>query len=268
MSSDAGSLRSEVPPLRVHHLLAWMAVTAAFLAGQRMTSEYIAHSLPGNGPVELSLLPAIAWAISCGIAAAAFTLAVFTIWWWFQGFEALGQPGQWLPLPAILTPLVWSLSYFTFIAGVVKSNASLEWTWYYGKIPVAIASFVLELGMHVLPAVTFVCCAILIADTRAWRFYLSALAARHAVRVAALVFNSLGLLPPYTVVSYSAPYLPRALSALWIGWTTIELLALAVALATDVAGRRPRYWTHWAGAGIDLAGRLSAAVFGFANWVP
>ena len=138
-----------------------MAITAAFLAGQRMISEYIAHSLPGNGPVELSLLPAIAWAISCGIAAAAFTLAVFTIWWRFQGFEALGQPGQWLPLPAILTPLVWSLSYFTFIAGVVKRNASLEWTWYYGKIPVAIASFVLELGMHVLPAVTFVCCAIL-----------------------------------------------------------------------------------------------------------
>ena len=110
-----------------------------------LTRDSSVHTGLGRN-IELSLLPAIEWAISCGIAAAAFTLAAFTIWWWFQGFDSLGQPGQWLPLPAILTPLVWPLSYFTFIAGVVKSNASLEWPWYYGKIPVAIASFVLELG--------------------------------------------------------------------------------------------------------------------------
>lgn len=268
MSVDPGSLRGQVPPLRVHHLLSWIAVTAAILATERIIGEHLAATMPANGAVEPSLIVGIEAAISYGIAAAAITLAAFTIWWWFQGFDALGQPGQWLPLPAILTPLVWPLSYYKFVAIVVKSNANLEWFWYYGKIPVAIASFVLELAMHGLPAVVFVWCAIRVADTRPWRIYLCAVAARHVFQVAHWVFFSLGFSLPYTMMSYTAPYMPHVRSTLWIGWTTIEILALATAVAADVACRRPRYWTHWAGTGVDLAGRLSAIIFGFANWVP
>ena len=267
MSSDPGSLRGQVPPLRVHHLLTWIAVTAAILATERIIGEHLAATMPANGRVEPPLMVGIEAAISYGIAAAAITLAAFTIWWWFKGFDALGQPGQWLSLPALLSPIVWLLSYYTIFAGIAKGTASMEWPWYYGKIPVAIASFVLELAMHGLPAVMFVSCAILIADTRPWRIYLWAVAARHAFLVAHWVFGSLELSFPYAVMSYTAPYMPHVRSTLWIGWTTIEILALATAVAADVACRRPRYWTHSAGAGVDLAGQLSAVIFGFANWV-
>jgi hypothetical protein len=78
----------QLPPLRVHHMLLWMAVTAVMLAGARLVARYLAEmeSLADAPMVAVGVVACLIFASGC---------IVITFLWWRRRQECtLEEPGQ------------------------------------------------------------------------------------------------------------------------------------------------------------------------------
>lgn len=83
--------RPSPPPLRVHHLLVWMAFSALMLTMSGLPRQFYAAESPVYEVVEL------VWRAGMAILyAAALTLTLLGIGWRWRGLAYFDQPGQWL----------------------------------------------------------------------------------------------------------------------------------------------------------------------------
>jgi len=245
-SPSGASVRPDPPPLRIHHLFVCGFVTALMMSLLRLLLSYSRQ--------EQSLAGTSVFAFTQVITSIGLTLTGFSIYWWRKGYASFSQPGQMLLIQYAATLIL----YFVSLAFMVVMNAangnpqSLGWF--------SMLSVIMGLGSFVfgvlLPIIFYVWCAWKIADTWAWRtlFVLCALAA--------LLTSTFAIMLMQFVVGYNAnnfqiifavPHLIRGTMLLAIG---------AVALATDLAARRERSWTHWAGIILWLLGQVGTLLMG------
>jgi hypothetical protein len=216
MTDASATLRSDLPPLRIHHLLLCTAVAAVLL-----TVWQVVYPPEARGVLTTSVC--IRLGLSWTIYAVGLTLATLTCWWRVKGYASLAQPGQWLLLVQViplLDLLVASLSRVG-VAGQALWEKNI-FLWGPAEYAHVAAGVLAPLASIVLPILLFGWTAWRIADTRPWRIVLALLA---LVRISG------------------------------VGWS-ILVFAVVWPTVDDAIRKRRRSWTHWAGTGLFVAGHL------------
>jgi hypothetical protein len=217
--------RFELPRLRVHHLLAWMAATAVTFAAYQLEVEGAkrldANLVSPNTPAITAL--GAAQFIAAG---GSLFISAAVLYWRMCGYCQRLQPGHWL---AMLSLAEWTLNtvgMLLFFPGA--SSAALRW-------------MVRRLLQMAAWGITLIWPAWLAArpgQAPRWR---CAFAAIPVGRL--LVFFG----PMRTTVDY------QIVSA------GVQATALMVALAGDLKDFRDRHWSHWIGASMRLLACLAIA---------
>jgi len=230
------------PPLRLTHLLLYMAVCSVSLA--------VAMSPAGNPPLSLReaadpryrriiVVPdALLWA-------ATITVFLLLVVWTCQRRRVWNQPGHW-----IAAWLIWQLvGYYPchelvmlgkWLTGVETADDMIEyWKWAKGFYALQYLPF----------ALLFLCLAAgwrRVADTWPWRLYFAGVG----------IWLAFG--PTYHWLDWMSEALPNFGLRL-MGWFVayfhqwrVELLLLLLAMANDLRLGRNRHWSHWVPAILPL----------------
>jgi hypothetical protein len=215
-----------VPPLRIHHLIIWMAVTAAVISGC-MWFERIFR----NGP-PIHDQPVIAGLIATAICvSAALTCSGFAMSWRRQGHVFPQSPGDFLL--SLVTNCV--LFFCAGIAGVfvvffVASDDDPLPIYYF------VVTFVAYFAWTRMTARGFA----RFADTGPWRVAFW------------LLIVLPGVILVVTILANVQPIFPVAILVACLLWAMFD----------DVRARKQRSWTHWLGCFTTVAlGLALAGVF-------
>jgi hypothetical protein len=241
--------RPDPPPLRIHHLMACAAVTAAQFSLWRVAFPQVFNELSAGNAAMMSVYLVFA---SIGL-----TCAIFSIYWHFKGYAGLMQPGQWLLLSYVFSVLTMYLQRALVLVVAPNWQNSLRAVDPSGTLTVIIP--VLRIFFHyVVPAGFFVWCAWKGADTLAWRFVFVILAITHALPIAFSVDalrTQWGLSPE---TAFAVFYLSQGGGALMF-----EIWAVG----SDLARRHKRFWTHWVGVVLSMIGAAALIVTGVMVWL-
>jgi hypothetical protein len=227
-SSVRDSPLEPLPRLRIHHIMLWTALTAAWLT----LAKFVFEALTMRQPIQQFNL--LAAAIVYGAATAVAGLGIY---WRVKGMAFFTQPGHWLACWIMLS-ILWSIAaslllYWQFQAtaagGNVWQRADESWLLWLLLNP-WIRIVVVGAGMFFL--------AVWAADTIAWRVFFAGWA---VLKCLPAVMGRLGwgqwlgssaLLQWWMLILHVAP-----------------LALLGFAALSDFRNRRARHrhWSHWAG---------------------
>ena len=222
--------RTYLPPLRIHHLLACIAVAAVVLTVVQMRT-------PAEALQVMTAWQMARTAIGVSILAAGLTLCAFSIYWQVKGYRAISEPGEWLLLSYsfwlisfltnwVIVPLVWSMQANPWSKSILLWDLS-DWT-------TMIAHILLTAVKWGLPAVFFVIGVRRIADTWPWRVCFSLIAIGYAYEFLGQLLAGFNFFPNVG--------LPRRTVALLMASTGgFVLVALFAAIFNDkmrIAGER------------------------------
>jgi len=215
--SDAARA-AELPPLRIHHLMLWTAVTAVMMA---ITKSYDSPS----AVVDSATI--VGWVAASAVA---LVVTIFGCVWRRRGLPFFNQPGHGIAVLIVLGVLRWSISTAmdSFIPILVDARLLLFYV-----LPSLLCSLL------AIPFIIWIWRRL--ADTKIWKWYfflwlLGALLEPGGILVLGFELTSIG-------------------TTIWLGITLLkisfwirapEMLVLLVALAVDRRRQTPRHWTHWA----------------------
>jgi hypothetical protein len=247
--------RPGLPPLRIYHFLVAIAVAAALLS-IRQTRLVSADFSPLQG----------LFVVHATMAAVGLTAAVYSIFWWWKGYAALSQPGQWMLLiyvPSFLYLVggfLWELFTTSSIWQSPWQQDLLVWEpGQYGRLVRYIGLAAQILTFHGLPLMIFVWGAWRIADTRPWRAYFAGMALFSLLEV--VIYLSTALFDVFMWQSLST--VPWMFSLLWI----VNSALIVWAVVADVFAKRSRYWTHWLGVLLAAGGIILNLVSSLVLWL-
>jgi hypothetical protein len=243
--------RPDPPPLRLVHILLFVAVYSAFLAFVGL--PHMRHVLGAYmGPIGFEARVRIE-AVARGVCLSALmTVAVLTLVWWLRGFLVGNLPGHWLALWSvwcmISTFCVVELIEFGRWLFVVRSADDYIRMWDWAK-----SLYLLQDAPFALLFLTFAVGWRKVASTWPWRAYFAFVGVH-------LAFAALHHLPYHWgewVGANLAAWPPMIIDP-FPGATQI---VLALALLVDLMPGHPkRHWSHWTAAAqpvllasIDLA---------------
>jgi hypothetical protein len=222
--SDAPSVAKskESPPLRIHHLMAWMAVTGALVSGCMWFDRTARNGPPITDPVVIA-----SWIILAIAIAAALTCFAFSFEWRRSGYDFPCQPGELLIVIAAKN----ALFVIALIAGVFLIFFVFDDDWimpyYFLAVMFALIGWI---RMNARGFARF-------ADTRPWRY----------------VYASFIFAPGIVLVA--------ALAGVWTVAPLMAVIAcLTGAAGSDLRNQINRPWTHWLG--VSVAVLLIAALIG------
>ena len=112
------------PPLRLHHLLLWMAIAALIAAWQRHVTSTTALSHPSVA-LPISLLDHVQTAIFVVTEATLVTVALLSIVRKVRGNVDRWEPGQWLALLATVE-IAWHV-FSTEVAQAIDRSQLFWW---------------------------------------------------------------------------------------------------------------------------------------------
>lgn len=238
------AVRPDPPPLRIHHLMACAVVAAVLLS--------ILRFMLSLSPQQQTLVHYGIYAFSFVLTSIGLTLTGFSIYWWRKGYAAFSQPGQMLLLQYAAT-LVLSLAGLTLMAAMTGFRGAGRPPSWYSFLPLAMSISSLVFGI-LLPIAFYGWCAWKIADTWPWRI-LFASCALSAILTSALSMMLLQFMagPSNIQLIVGVPYLIRGAVLLGVG---------VQAVATDLATKRKRSWTHWVGILLWLLGQIGTFLMG------
>jgi hypothetical protein len=214
------------PPLRIHHLMAWMAVTGALISGC-MWFDRIAR----NGPSITNPVVIASWIVVAIAIAAAFTCFAFSFAWRRAGYDFPRQPGELLIVIAAKS----ALFAVAVIAGVLLLFFTIgddDWI-----LPYYFFAMIFALiGWARMNARGFA----RYADTTPWRF----------------VYVMLIIAPAIVLLA--------TLAGVWTVAPLMAVIACLIGAAgSDLRNQINRPWTHWLG--IIVAVLLIAALIGLGS---
>jgi hypothetical protein len=217
-----------------------MVISAAILISWRVISP--------RDPFQNLTTPSLAmFAISQAMLAAGVTAAGFSVYWQWRGFAALVQPGQWLLLSYALMcfDILFrrSISTLQFLDPLIWQKNILLWD--VADFESMFAYLILFLVQVGPPLLLYGWGTWRIADTRPWRVFYVVMMLHSLLNMVMYHFR-------FGIFQWGV-----ATSAGWIfSFTGIaSLLLILWSAVSDLFSRRPRYWTHWFGAGLAVAGR-------------
>ena len=224
-----------LPPLRVHHLLAWTAVTAVVLglnfsyrsAVSQIADWWWVASLPGLMGSTLG-----------------FTIGGFGLYWRRRGLPFPSQPGHGLLIFWLIEScfaLLWQFPIALFVAavgGFDENNipAWVETLWQVQHYTSLILFLTIYIGL-----------AWWIRPLRRWQvFFLLCALHFSASYVERLYWFT--LFGPIENLEFVGPLLAMAIAYVLAHATLLfPGVALLVAVIWDHRDRLPRHWSHWAG---------------------
>jgi hypothetical protein len=212
-----------LPPLRIHHLMAWMATTALLISGCIWFDRMARNGPPITDPVTTACLILGAIAIS-----AALTVFLLTFLWRRKGCAFPQSPGDLLLIIAAKSAL-YVFGAFAGIFVVFFTIGDDDWQGMYFFLVVSIAA-VGWIQMNKEAYSQY-------ADTTAWRIAFAMMISAPAV---VLLMAFLGTLPVVLLA---------ALIACIVG-----------AAGSDLCQHVNREWTHWVGVFVLIS--LTAALIG------
>lgn len=210
-----------LPPLRLAHLLLYVAVASVYLAMAMSWRWNNSEDMRASDPRYWHIIstPPALW------NAATTTVVILLVCWTFQRRDVLRQPGHWLALVYVWNPIGLYLDDPLFQLVRVLAGVGLkdDWSNFYPW-----ASHIH--GLRFLPpAIVFLCLALgwrKVADTWPWRLY----------------FGMMGI----WFVSGALRWSPFSFLAMYQSLKWGPRL-LGVAVVNDFLPRRPRrHWSHWA----------------------
>jgi hypothetical protein len=232
--------RPAPPPLRIHHLMACAAVAAVQLSLWRFAFSRASE--------QQTLFGVFVFSFGNVLTAVGLTLAGFSIYWWRKGYASLSEPGQMLLLTyaASILQFLGSVVFavvMSSVSGGPRSARMLQ------LLPMLVGISSLVFGI-LLPIVFYIWCAWKIADTWPWRmlFIFSSLSAMVTSGLAVMLLQMMiGGGPANIRAIFGIPHLIRGTVLLAIG---------GLAIFSDLATKRERSWTHWAGAALWMLGQI------------
>jgi hypothetical protein len=217
----------QLPPLRVHHILLWMAVTAAFLAGARLAARPLGE-MESLGDAPLAAVGAVVYSI---LVAGCVVIALLA--WRRRQLGAFDEPGQRLAFDVAIRSVLIAL--VPLIAALIGA-----------AVVIAIA-----VGVSAIITLQFV-----FADSlpSPWQYVFYLKAAQlggAAVMVLAGQDQNVDLMN----------FVPLFLVATYIILIVLQLVGIYV----DRLQKRPRQWSHWFGllahVGLNLLIAVAIIVF-------
>jgi hypothetical protein len=236
------------PRLRVHHLLVWITVTAAWLSVSGVSNV---KSVPAWLTLA-SLLPTLGWT-------AAITCCVFGFWWRRRGVPFPQAPGQWICiligvgiLLSFAYRIIWAL-FRNLVAPSTYSHSIELWGWQIS----AVTYIVMELWL-----------AKRFASERRWMWFFllgAILLAVHLLsgRIIGVVYTAIS---PLGAVGFQ---LGRIVQFLTDAYQVLPALLLCWACWADYRDQIARHWSHWCGIVAWLFGLPIAIVVACMNmgWI-
>lgn len=225
------------PPLRVVHLLLYMAVSSVYLAFVTLPQirERVTARLPASGFQEQ-------WRVRLTLEglvySATITICILLVIWWLRGWRVWDQPGHWIALWVSWDAV--SLHCVRQVVALAKSLAGVQsaddmlrfWEWAKGLYALQYLPF----------AILFLCLAIGwrgVANTWPWRLFFASAA------VWLLLVRTPGHLP----FDWRAVITTLPVALVWfliLHGRTLSLASLLMAIANDLLPGRPRrHWSHW-----------------------
>lgn len=206
-----GATALPLPPLRIHHLMIWMTVTALLVSG----SVWFDRTARGAPPIANKLVVAGLIGIAISVAGALFC-AGWGFKWRARGCAFPAEPGQWL----VAGIAAVAVGFFLWVAGTFAVFFIEEdWMEAFQWVFIAAAGFGLMAKSLVV--------ARRHCHTTAWR----------------ALFYYLAALPPICVL------LQRVRPPLIVYCIGIAAAILLWAVWRDVERKQIRHWTHWFGVG-------------------
>ena len=246
MTDESISAPTDSPPPRIHHLLLCMAVAATLLT-----------VLQNRGPPaafqRITAGQFVGMAESSTFLAVGSTLCAMSLYWRAKGFATLLQPGQWVLLgySIPIIRLVYEVLFSAAFADRALSSRNIL-LWHFADFALLgyyLGLAILSSGLPLL--LLYAWGAWRVADTRPWRTLFIWVAIRSAWRSTQFVNPLLGgstlrWLENINSACFATMSISLAVNSLLAAW----------AIANDIKGRRPRYWTHWARAALMTTGNL------------
>jgi hypothetical protein len=211
------------PPLRIHHLMAWMAVTAALISGCMWFDRTARNGPPITDPVTIACLILGAVAIS-----AALSVFFSSFYWRRKGYAFPRSPGD-LLLHIAAKSALYLLGAFVGIFVVFFAIGDDDWQGMYFFLVVSIAA-VGWVQMNKEGYSQY-------ADTGPWR----------------VAFAMMIIAPAVVVLMTFIGTLPIIL-------LTALIACIVGAAGSDVRHHIHREWTHWVGVFVVIS--LTAALIG------
>jgi hypothetical protein len=217
------------PPLRIHHILACIAVTALLFTMVRVSL----HSY-GQEPKYISGASGIVFVIASGIA---LTLVGFGFAWLREGLAFFNQPGHWLLLLSLDSIAHYSLNFLDVIIPRTDPPSGMSWLYSIGSSVIFLTCLVC---VFVAAWIGF--------QSRWWRAY----------------FLTQGLLqfalPAFALWSPSR-------ETLWAIQDTLLLSVLTAAAFADLRAGRRRDWVNWTGVAITAFSLAKGAAVSLWPWL-
>ena len=241
MTGEPNRLDSDLPWLRIRHLLIYGVVAATLFA---LLPRLLIPDVTGGHNSILALRV---------IGVVSLSLALLSIYWRARGYLAFAQPGQWI----LLTSLVQAVGQ---IPSQVMEGAFPDvgpWSksvsqWDASDCAMLACILCMSLAGDGLPAAIFVWGFRRVADTQLWRMCFLVLALRHLFWIA-LELHFLFLLRIFDFGNTTVHFMLAS-------WGIAVLLVTALAIGDDIYRKRQRSWTHWAGASLLFIGCLLGLV--------
>jgi hypothetical protein len=161
MSSEPIAPEADLPPLRIHHFLVWMAVTAMLITGTMWFDRTARNGPPIESRVVVGSLILLAVAVS-----GALTGVGWGLYWRGRGYAFPKEPGDWL-LTWIAATIVCVLAMLigVFVVFFIEEDW-LDAFYFFGGLMLLIVS----IRFGILGLMKY-------GDTAAWRVVFAVLAA-------------------------------------------------------------------------------------------
>jgi hypothetical protein len=221
--------RHEVPPLRIHHILATTLVAAVLLSIHEVLREHDVLGLSQFFRSAQGIAYTLATAIAC-------SFVLIGCWWRHKGVPFFHQPGHWL-----LVSQSVALGSFLFAA-----VAALFWSRDTALFPYPLWMFWF-VATHLLAAGINFWAAFRVADSLGWRLLF-------------VISGAMALVMAITPLVYLHSLY---LYIYWLGGMATTILLVGAAI-TDRRTRRRRDWPHWTAVALQLT--LSIVAIAQLGW--
>jgi hypothetical protein len=238
VDQESSAARSELPPLRLVHLLLYTAVCSVYLSFATLPriKEWTGSTLPAPGYHERVR---VQFMLEGLVTSTTITVSILVIVWWMRGRRVWDQPGHWIAASVLWGAIGHECCHqmvmlFKWLTGSESNEDFIKfWDWAKGfyaleSLPFAVIFLLLALGWRAA-ANTWPWRLYFFLST-AWQFFMSTM--RWLPFDWSKWFVGLHATSPYRMfVSHGQT---------WI------LCLLAVALVNDLLPGRPRrHWSHW-----------------------
>lgn len=211
-------------PLRIHHFLLWITLTAF----QLTFAQFLAHRWNSETAEDVTTMTSAWGVLTTALRTGSYTVALCALWWRMRRRVKQLEPGEWVAIMATLIAISLSADIVIPLLSHTSQHGPItltDWTPVFS-------------GITDLVLVT-VCATLIVRGRISW-FWKAAFAAMLYQFLVGCTFTLV------TYFSDMSPYMRMYSRASTVGFGLLSVTLIA-AMINDLIQRRRLRWTHWVG---------------------